>query len=96
MGSVALNQLRFTTTPRIKYSTEYQNKTDTKHHLSKIQRKDFTSKIKESSASIFLTLMKAGIFALIIMDSNIITDVKPHKNIGNVIGVWKQIQKILL
>lgn len=96
MGSVALNQSKYTTTRRIKYFTENLNKTDTKHHLSKIQRKGFTSRIKGSSASISLTPTKAGTFVLIIMDSNIITDVRPHKNIGSAIGAWKQIQKTLL
>lgn len=46
--------------------------------------------------STFLIRMKAGIFVRIIMDSNIITDAKPLKNIGNAIGAWKPIQKTLI
>lgn len=50
------------------------------------------SKIKTSSANIFMIRMRAGIYGLITMALSITTAAKLLQSIGNVTGLYKVIQ----
>lgn len=94
MENVVWRQFKYIMIQKIKFFIETPSKTDIKHILYRIQRRDSMLKIRELLVNISLILMKVGTLDLIIIGSSIITDVKHQPNINNVIWLWNIIQII--